>query len=93
MSCSSCKYLDGKNKCDGKVSGCKYYCSKVGGYVDGSSNGCDKYEKTYSRTNYECNKIYEEGKHFYNDNTSNGVYLVILIILIILGLILGVFPI
>ena len=62
MSCSSCKYLNECKKSEGAVSGCSYYCSKINSYINGT-NSCENYEKTYSRSNYECDKIYNDGKN------------------------------
>ena len=90
MSCSSCKYLKESNKKDGAVSGCCYYCTKMNCYVNGANNSCESYEKTYSRSNYECDKIYEEGENFYDDATPNCFYLILLAILIILAIIANV---
>ena len=90
MSCSSCKYLEEDKRNEGAVSGCCYYCSKVNSYVNGSNNSCENYEKSYSRSTYTCNKIYEEGESYYNDSTSNLFYLVILIVLIIFALIVNI---
>lgn len=90
MSCSSCKYLKESNKKDGAVSGCCYYCSKVNSYVNGSNNSCESYEKTYSRSNYECDKVYEDGKNFYDDSTPISFYLILLVILIILAIIANI---
>lgn len=87
MTCSSCKYLKENKKCDGKVCGACYYCSKENSYVNGSSDKCEKYELSYGRSNYICNKIYNDGEIYYDDSIPNSVYLFILIILIILVLI------
>ncbi len=91
MSCSSCKYLKESTKKVGAVSGAIYYCSKAEKYVNACNNGCSDFSNDYGRKTYNCNKIYEEGEHYYNDSTQNEFYLLILIIMIILGLILGLF--
>ena len=90
MSCSSCKYLKGNDKKEGSVSGCCYYCTKINSYVNGSNNKCENYEKTYSRNNYECDKIYEEGKDFYDDSTPISFYVVLAVILAILAIIVNI---
>ena len=91
MTCSSCKYLKENKKCDGKVCGACYYCSKVNNYVNGSNNKCEKYELSYCRSNYICNKIYNEGEMYYDDSTPNSFYLIILIILIIFVLVFNIY--
>ncbi len=91
MNCSDCKYLDINKKQKGAVSGCLYYCSKKKGFISGADNICENFERTYARKRIEINEIYEEGKNFYDNTTPLWFYVVTLIILIILGLILGVF--
>ena len=91
MSCSSCKYLDENNKKNGCSGGCKYYCSKIKSYVNGSNNSCKEFQTSYSRTSYICNKIYEEGEEYSDDSISVGGYLFILIILIIILFIFKIF--
>ena len=90
MSCSSCGYLETSKKKNGGCSGCIYYCSKNKSYVNGSNGSCNNYKSSY-RTNYECNKIYDDGKYYCNDTTPVWFYLVILITLIIFELIFNVF--
>lgn len=90
MSCSSCKYLKESKKRVGSVGGCCYYCSKINSYVNGSNNKCEYYEKTYSRNNYECDKIYEDGKDFYDDATPISFYVALAIILTILAIIANI---
>ena len=90
MSCSSCAYLDASKNKNGGSSGCIYYCSKNKCFVNGCNSSCSNYETSY-RTNYECNRIYNDGKCYCDDTTSILFYLVILIGLVILGLILNVF--
>ena len=90
MSCSSCKYLKESNKKEGAVSGCCYYCSKNNCYVNGSSNGCENFEKSYGRSNYECDKIYDDGNQYYDDTRPISLYVIVLVILIILAIIVNV---
>jgi hypothetical protein len=89
MSCSSCKYLKENNKSEGAVSGCCYYCSKIGSYVNGANNECNYFEKSY-RSNYLCNKIFEDGEHYYNDFRTSESYLIILFVLLILAIICNI---
>lgn len=91
MTCSSCKYLKEDKKCEGAVSGCKYYCEKYKAYIDGSQYSCDKYEKHYGRSNYMCDKICDDGNNFYDDSRSVGDYVILLILIIIGGLLLNIF--
>lgn len=90
MSCSSCAYLDLSKKKNGGCSGCIYYCSKNKCYVNGCNSPCNNY-KSSCRTNYDCDRIYNEGKSYCDDTTPISFYLIILITLVILGLILNVF--
>ncbi len=90
MSCSSCAYFDVSKKKNGEVSGCIYYCIKNKCFVNGCNGCCNNYKCSY-RPNYECNKIYNEGKSYCDDTTPVSFYLVILIVLVILGLIFNVF--
>ena len=90
MSCSSCAYLDASKNKNGGYTGCIYYCKKIKQFVNGSNSSCNNYKSSY-RTNYECNKIYNDGESYSDDTTPISFYLVILIGLVILGLILNVF--
>lgn len=78
MGCCSCKYLDENNKKEGKVTGCSYFCKKRNCYVLGNSSICDGFSNDYSRKSYISDDIYNNGKAYYNDNTSIGFYLFIL---------------
>ena len=88
VACSSCKYLVEKKKYKGKVGGAKYFCSKTKCYVYGDSDNCKAFEKSYTRKAIDCDKIYEEGKSFYDDDKSVGHYVIILVALLILLLVL-----
>lgn len=91
MGCNSCKYLKYSDKKDGLVDGSIYYCTKIKKYVNGADDGCDSYHKDYGRKVYEKNEIYNNGRKYYNDNSSNLVYLFILISLIIIALCINLF--
>lgn len=84
MGCNSCKFLDISNQKEGKGGGTIYYCTKYKKYVNGSRDECDEHEKDYSRKTYDINEIYENGRKYGDDDTSVGLYFVILIILIII---------
>lgn len=88
--CCSCSNLDTKNKKAGKANGTIYFCKKQKKFVNPTSTGCDKFERS-KRLSHEIDEIYKEGKLYSNDTTSMGVYIIILITLIIVGLIFGVF--
>ena len=90
MGCNSCAYLKSSNKKHGKVDGCLYYCACKKTYVNATSKSCDNYKSAY-RDSYTLNEIYRNSDDFYDDDTPVSTYLVILIIMIITGLILGVF--
>ena len=88
MSCSSCEYLNEGKESKGKVSGACYFFMKNKKYVNGSNSSCKDYKMTVSRKNYICDKIYNEGLRYNNDDKPVSFYLVILIIIVIIGLIL-----
>ncbi len=87
MTCSSCKFLNESKKYDGKVCGSCYYCSKENNYVNGSNSKCKDYVLSYGRSSYICDKIYNDGEKYYDDNIPNSCYLFLLLVLIILALI------
>ena len=89
--CADCRYLREDKKKDGKVSGCCYYCTKIKEYVNGANSICDNFEKSYSRKYTTIEKIYKDGKDYWNNDTPLPLVLFILVVLIILGLIMGVF--
>ena len=88
--CADCKYLMDDKKRKGKVSGCCYYCAKIKEYVNGANSICDNFSKTYSRKYTTIEKIYKDGKDYWNDDTPLPLVF-ILVSLIVLGLIMGVF--
>ena len=81
MSCCSCKNLDTKKKVDGAVSGVRYYCKKNKTYVGGDAS-CPKYEKGMRSTDDE-NKIYREGRDWYNDTHSVSYYVFVFVLILI----------
>ena len=91
MNCADCRYFDTSKKKEGAISGCYYYCAKKKEFVSGFNDVCQNFDRTYSRNRYEVNKLYEEEKQFYDYTTPLMFYVIILIILIVWGLILGVF--
>ena len=73
------------------MNGCLYFCKKQKKFVNSSRTGCEKFERAYKRKNYEIDDIYKQGKIYNNDGTPMGLYIVILIILIIIGIFSGAF--
>ena len=88
--CYNCANLDKEKKSAGKLMGNLYYCKKNKVFVNAATNGCEKWSKS-SRKGYEDDEIYKDSKDYYNNNTPIGVLAFVLIVLVILGLILGVF--
>ena len=88
MNCSCCKHLVNENKKDGEFTGAQYYCKKNNCYVSGNCKGCNSFEKTYARNNYECQKIYEEGENFSDDTREPSFYMSLLIFIILAGMLL-----
>lgn len=91
MTCSSCTFLKDKEKTEGKVSGACYYCSKCKTYVNGSNNKCVNYEKSYGRTNNACDKIYNEGLQYYDDDKPVIFYVIELLIFLFLAIIINIY--
>lgn len=90
MSCCSCKHLKDDKKYKGCVSGCKYFCGKVKNYVYGDNDVCQFFEKSYTRKNIDCDKIYEDGKNFCDDKHSPSYYILILVLLVVVGIVLAI---
>lgn len=91
MGCYNCKYLKYEQKKDGSVNGSVYYCTKIKKYVNGAFDRCDGHYKDYSRKTYEANEIYNNGRHYCNDNTSISFYLFLAIALSICAFIVNIF--
>lgn len=89
--CSDCDKLDAKKKSAGKTSGNLYYCKKIKKYINPTQIGCENFENCYKRGWYEKNQIYDDGKAYDNSSGSWQFYGIVFIILVILGIILGVF--
>ena len=91
MYCSDCENLKTDKKKEGSIDGCMYYCKKLDKMVPGNFS-CEKFSKSYSRKSYEMQKIYTEGRKYSDKVKGNpAVLAVLLLILVILGLIFGVF--
>lgn len=88
--CYNCKNLDTSKKKPGAYDGCLYYCKKNKMFVNPAKYVCANYTKG-DRDYLKDDKIYEDGKKYYDDATPIWVYAIILVILLVLGLILGVF--
>ena len=82
--CSDCANFDTKEK---KADGvCK--CKKIKDYIPANTPACDKFQKSYSRSWYEKEKLYDDGKKSANKMKGNEISILIPIILIILLIIL-----
>lgn len=90
MSCCSCDFLDEKKKTDGKVSGARYFCKKNKCYVGGNDDTCANYKSSF-RSNSKCDEIFEDGKNFYDDDTSIMQHIIVLIIVVIAFIIIKIF--
>lgn len=90
MACYNCNNLNPDKSVKGKVDGALYYCKKLKTFVNPAKFECEKFEKSYRKSDVN-DKIYKDGKDYYNDATPLWFYVFILIALIILGLIFGVF--
>ena len=88
MTCSSCKNLIESDKKEGALCGARYYCKKMKCYVDGSSPCCSNYERSYSRSNYTCSDIYNDGEKFSDDDRPISFHIIMLILVIIFGLLI-----
>ena len=71
---------------------CPYFCKKNKVYVNAAKTTCEHYEKSYRQKDLDSD-IYEDSKEYYDNDTPLSFYIVILIVLIIIGLIMGVFTI
>ena len=60
----------------------------MGCYVDGSNDKCNLFEKSYTRKNYTCADIYNEGKMYSDDDKPVSFYIIVLILTIVVGSIL-----
>lgn len=89
--CSGCKNLKVKKTKEGKVAGKLYFCELHHEYRYVNEKGCDKFEKNKKITKDIIKEIEEESKKYDDSPIMVGFYLTILIILIVLGLIMGVF--
>ena len=90
MGCHRCGNLDPKKKSAGKAGGNLYFCKKMKTFVNPSKFSCDKFKKA-DRKEWQNNEIYDDGKRYYNDRTPAIVYFILFAILVIIGLLSGVF--
>lgn len=95
--CCSCDFLDVKKEKKGKVSGSKFLCKKKtkekkkDTYVNPTDVACEKHDKTWNRNVFQNQDIYNKGKHYDDNDTPISSYVIVLVLLIIFGLIFGVF--
>ena len=90
--CADCKYLNEKEKKEGKSGGCLYECKKQKQgnkkkMIKANTPACEKFEKDYNRGWYKAQCIYDDGKKFDDTDTSLtwvfvGIALIILCIII-----------
>ena len=91
MYCSDCDNLNESKKKEGSIRGCMYECKKLKKMVPGNFS-CDKFVKSWSRSQFDKQRIYTEGRTFSDNVKGNpGWLLIFLAILIILALLMGVF--
>lgn len=88
--CGQCAFLKEKYYKEGNGGGKEYYCEYLKEYVCGSCRGCSNYQKDEKRSNDKVNTIINDGKT-YDNGIPVEMYFLLLLILVILGLILGVF--
>ena len=75
--CADCSNLDLKEQ---KIAGI-YKCKKNKEYVTTCNYACEKFEENYSKTWYEKQKLYDEGKKISTNDTPTSFYVVLLIII------------
>lgn len=88
--CYNCGNLDPNKKKPGRVSGNLYFCKKQNKFVNAETYGCDKHVPS-NRQGYKNEEIYKDSRSYSNDTTPTWFYLIVLGVLIIIGLIMGVF--
>ena len=91
MVCAGCKNLDEKKKSDGKNGGSVYYCKKMKKYIRASDEICKKFDKSYTRSTDDYNKMYKEGLNYDNDSMSGSFYLIVGAILLVITLLVYLF--
>ena len=74
---ADCSHLNLK---DQKVAGI-YKCQKNKVYVNTCNYVCEKFAENYSKTSYEKQKLYDEGKNVSTNDTPTSFYVMLLIII------------
>lgn len=90
MKCAYCNCLDVGNKSSGCVSGCLYYCKLKKEYINANDEKCDDFEKC-SKEEKIIEKMIDDGRGYDDIPFSASTLFVFSVILIIVGLIMGVF--
>lgn len=90
MKCAYCSCLEDKNKKEGCACGCLYYCKVKKEYIYATDMQCDHFKKT-SRDEKLIKNLLEESKVYDNFAISPEFLLLLFVILVIIGLIIGVF--
>lgn len=88
--CFNCKYLDVKKKKTGACNGAVYYCKKNNCLIY-DNKICSNFVKDEKREKEVIEKIEEDTNNYDNIKTPPEVLFAIFILLVILGLIMGVF--
>ena len=87
--CGQCVFLKEKYERIGNGGGKKYYCEYLKDYVYGNST-CPNFKSDGKRSSDKVKTIIEDGKE-YDNGIPVSLYFLFLLLLIIIGLILGVF--
>ena len=90
MKCGYCKCLDINKKKEGCVSGALYYCKLKKDYVYVTDENCNNFEKDF-RDKELVGKLLEDSKTYDNIPFSPSTLFLLSAILIIVGLIMGIF--
>lgn len=84
--CSDCANFDVKDK---KAEGI-CMCKVIKKHIPANTPACDKFKKSYSRTWYEKEKLYDDGKESSNKWSGKETSILVPIVLIILLIILKI---
>lgn len=90
MKCAYCNCLDVGNKNAGCVSGCLYYCKSKKEYINANDEKCEEFVKC-SKEEKIVEKMIDDGRVYDDIPFSASTLFVFSVILIIVGLIMGVF--
>ena len=88
--CGQCAFLKENDYREGNGGGKKYYCEYLRDYTCGSDHCCAAFKKNVKRSADNIEKIITDGKN-YDNGIPAETYFFLVFLLLILGLILGVF--